>query len=149
MNKAFVREPDDHGAARCPRCDSPGNAVQAETLDALLQPEARGALSDSAFFCPFPRCEVAYFDRFERTAPVTALVRPVYPKDPSAPLCACFGLGAEEIEADIREGKPTRVRALLERAKSAEAHCQTANPTGESCVAEVQRYYMRLWQGGG
>jgi len=122
--------------------------VQSETLDALLRPAARGTFSDSAFFCPFPRCEVAYFDRFERTATLEALVRPVYPKDPAAPLCGCFGLDGDDIEADIREGKPTRVRALLERAKSAEAHCSTACPTGDSCVAEVQRYYMRLWQGG-
>jgi hypothetical protein len=123
--------------------------VPAETLSAFLRPEARGALSDASFFCPFARCEVAYFDQFERAVTVDALVRPVSPKDPDAPLCGCFGLGREEIEADIRDGTPTRVRALLERAKSAEAHCLTASPTGESCVAEVQRCYMRLWQGGG
>jgi hypothetical protein len=149
MNKAFIREPDDTAAVRCPRCDSPGSAVQAETLDAFLRPEARGALSDAAFFCPFARCEVAYFDQFERVATVESLVRPVYPKDPEAPLCGCFGLGREEIEADIREGQPTRVRALVARAKSPEARCRTANPTGESCIGEVQRYYMRLWQAGG
>ncbi len=148
MNKAFVREPDDTGAAHCPRCGSLGHPVESATLDALLSAEARGSLSDTGFFCPFPRCEVAYFDRFERTAPVSALVRPVYPKDPSAPLCGCFGLTADDIEADIAEGKPTRVRAHLARAKSADAHCQTASPTGVSCVADVQRYYMRLWQGG-
>ena len=29
---------------------------------------------------------------------------PVYPKDPDAPICACFGLTRLDIEADVREG---------------------------------------------
>ena len=59
------------------------------------------------------------------------------------------GRARVEVRFLISEGQPTRVRALVARAKSAEAHCRTANPTGESCIGEVQRYYMRLWQGGG
>ena len=70
--------------------------------------------------------------------------QPVYPKNPAAPLCACFGLTREDVEEDIREAGVTRTRVCVEKAKSAEARCAVASPSGQSCVAEVQRYYMRL-----
>jgi hypothetical protein len=143
MNKAFVREPDDTGQAYCPRCRSLGVAVQEPTLVAQLSAEAIKELSDTAWFCPFPSCDVAYFDMFERVATVGALRAPVYPKDPDAPICPCFGFTTDEIEEDLADGGVERTRALVARAKSAEARCSAASPTGQSCVAEVQRYYMR------
>jgi len=144
MNKAFVREPDDTGERHCPRCGSLGIGVGPVTLDSFLTPEARSQLSESAFFCPFPKCEVAYFDLFERTAPVSALVRPAYPKHPDVPLCGCFGLTAADVEKDIEEDSVTRVRALLEKSQSPEARCPTLSPTGQSCMPQVQRYFMKL-----
>lgn len=143
MNKAFVREPEDTGQAYCPRCRSLGIAVQEATLTAQLKPEAVSELADTAWFCPFPTCEVAYFDLFERVATIDKLNAPVYPKDPQAPICPCFGFTTDEIEADLAENGVQRTRALVARAKTAEARCQTASPTGQSCVAEVQRYYMK------
>lgn len=146
MNKAFVREPDDTGQRHCPRCGSLGIEVSEETLAALLKPEAAGQLGAPAFFCTFPRCETAYFDLFERMASVESLVRSVYPKDPVAPICACFGLLAEEIELDVREGGVSRVRAAVEQARSPEAQCRTQAASGQSCIPELQRYYMRRRQ---
>lgn len=143
MNKAFVREPEDTGNAYCPRCRSLGISVREETMAAQLRPEAQEQLGDVAWFCPFPTCEVAYFDLFERVVTVDALIRPVYPKNSEAPLCPCFGFTAEDIEQDLAEGGVARTRALVEKSKTAEAHCVTASPTGHSCVAEVQRYYMQ------
>ena len=66
---------------------------------------------------------MAYFDGFERIVLAADLSQPVYPKDPSAPLCACFGLTRAEIEQDVREGVVTRTRAILEKARSADARC--------------------------
>lgn len=143
MNKAFVREPDDSSAAHCPRCGSLGIAVGAETLRAHLDEESLRPLADAAFYCPFPRCEVGYFDQFEQTVAADRIRGPAFPKDPSAPMCNCFGFTAADIEADIRDGTPRRVRELLVRSKSPEAHCLTASPDGRCCIAEVQRYYMR------
>jgi hypothetical protein len=143
MNKAFIRESDDTAAARCPRCGSLGIAVGAETLAAQSDAEALRALADAAFYCPFPKCEVGYFDQFEQTVLADLLRQPAYPKDPNAPICNCFGFTTAEIEADLREGSPRRVRELLTRSKSAEAHCLTAAPDGRCCMAEVQRYYLR------
>jgi hypothetical protein len=118
-------------------------AVGAETLAAQLDAESRKQLADAAFYCPYPKCDVAYFDRFERTVSVDQLGRPTFPKDPSAPMCNCFGFTTAEIDADLREGTTVRVKSLLAKSKSVEAHCATSAPDGRCCAAEVQRYYMR------
>jgi hypothetical protein len=147
MNKAFVREPD-RTAEYCPRCGSKGEPVGRETLESHVPAEKLGSVADPANFCPSPPCEVAYFDGFERVVLTTDLRRPVYPKDPAAPICACFGLTREDIEQDVLEGVVTRTRAVLARAKSPEARCSQAAANGRPCVAFVQKYYMQCRAGG-
>ncbi|MEX0715300.1 MAG: hypothetical protein WD066_01870 [Planctomycetaceae bacterium] len=142
MNKAFVREPEDHGD-RCPRCGSRGREVFEATLVAQLPPEERARIGEPACFCPHATCEVAYFDRFERTVEVAGLRRPVFPKDPQAPICPCFGLTVEEIEADARDGSVARLKEHRLRAESPEARCATAAPDGRSCIPAVQRHYFK------
>jgi hypothetical protein len=146
MNKAFVREPDDTGVGHCPRCGSLGTAVQRPTVGHHITADAAQQLSESAFFCPFARCEVAYFDQFERVATVESLVHPVWPKEPEAPLCGCFGVTRDDVEADVQEGTPRRVRELLAKSKSPEARCVLLAADGQCCLPEVQRYYMKLRQ---
>ena len=143
MNKAFIKEPEQSATAHCPRCGSLGELVGEETLRAQLSPESLEGISAPAFFCPFPTCGIAYFDTFERSVPTDVLVRPAYPKDPEAPLCACFGLTRDDIEADLEEGGVRRVRAVIEKAKGPEATCTVMAASGRSCVAEVQRYFMK------
>ena len=145
MNKAFVREPDVT-ADYCPRCGSAGDSVGEMTLAAHLTEVQRRNLAEPANFCPIPRCEVAYFDTFERFVLAADLARPVYPKNPDAPICACFGLTCDDIDQDIAEGGVARVRAAIEKAKSPEARCAELAPNGRSCVALVQRYYMQRRQ---
>src|SRR5438105_11132948 len=140
MNKAFVREPDVTDVL-CPRCGAVGMSTLRAAFDAYVPPEARRPLAASTYFCPTPTCAVAYFDAFEAIVPVDALMRPVYPKDPAAPLCACFGLTLDDVEADIAEGAPTRIRALLAKSKSTEARCEELSPTGRSCIPNVQKCY--------
>ncbi len=143
MNKAFVKEQEE-GQPYCPRCKSLGESVGKTTLDALLKPDARRQLAETASFCSFPTCSVAYFDAFDRTADVSDLVKSVYPKDAQAPICPCFGLTIEDIEADIDEGTPQRVRAHRAKAQSPEAKCSVLAANGKSCIPEVQKCYMRL-----
>ena len=143
MNKAFVKEPDT-SAANCPRCQSIGVAVGPMTLEAQLDEASLKQVADHAFFCPLATCDVAYFDEFERVVFCGSLRKPVYPKDPTAPMCACFSLTCEDVECDLDDGTPTRIRELLVKAKSAEARCQSKSPTGQPCIAEVQRYYLRM-----
>ena len=143
MNKAFVKESDDPHD-HCPSCGAIGTTVQAETLEAHLKPELRSGLAESAYFCPTPTCDIAYFDQFEQTILVEDLSSPIYPKDPTAQICPCFGLTCEDIEADVEEGGVTRIKAHYQRANSDEARCSTKSADGRSCLAAVQRYFMRL-----
>lgn len=142
MNKAFLREPDQD-VDRCPRCGSPGQAVGPETLESFLSAGARRQLAQSANFCPYPQCDVAYFDMFGRFVLTGALERPIYPKDPAAPICGCFALTRDQIDQDVSEGVVTRVKALLSRARSSDARCSVKAANGQSCVPAVQRYYMK------
>ncbi|MEX2176072.1 MAG: hypothetical protein WD872_17050 [Pirellulaceae bacterium] len=143
MNKAFVRESDSTDVF-CPHCTGAGTPVARVTIESHLPAEALRPLAATAFFCPTPNCEVAYFDAFEAFVSVPSLVRPVSFKDAAAPLCPCFGLTREDVEADVAEGTPLRIRELLAKSKSPAAHCQTASPTGRCCLPEVQRYYFKL-----
>ena len=142
MNKAFVREPDQT-AEYCPRCGSKGQQVSRETIQLHLPDGKTPTVTDPANFCPSPRCDVVYFDAFERVIVTGDLGKPVYPKDPDAPICACFGLTRQDIETDVREGAVTRVKAILEKAKSSEAQCSQMAANGQPCVAYVQKYYIQ------
>jgi hypothetical protein len=143
MNKAFVREPDGDDVL-CPRCQSLGETVLPSAYAATTTAEQRKPLADRVFFCPAASCPVAYFDAMESSIAATDLPRPVYPKDQSAPLCGCFGLTLEDIEDDIADGVPRRIRELLAKSKSPAAHCSDASPPGRCCMPEVQRVYFKL-----
>jgi hypothetical protein len=144
MNKAFIREPEDDGRAYCPRCKSLGVPVESGPLDTHIRPESRGKIRDAGWFCGFPRCDVAYFNQFEAIVVMDELTAPVYPYDPDAPICACFGLTYDDVEADIRDGTPTRIRELLAKSKSSEANCNMLAADGRCCMSAVQELYMRL-----
>ena len=143
MNKAFVREPEEK-RDRCPSCGTTGIAVFDVTLNAWLGPEQRQQLSEAACFCSHETCDVAYFDGFDRVIPAAEMATPVWPKDREAPVCPCFGLKCSDIQADIDEDSVARVRQTIQRAQSDEARCGTMSPSGQSCVAAVQKCYMRL-----
>jgi len=143
MNKAFVRESDTTDVL-CPRCGAAGVSVVRAAFEQHVPTEARRSLAASTYFCATPTCPVAYFDAFESVVPVEALAKPVYPKDPQAPLCSCFGLTLDDVEADITEGKPTRIRELLAKSKTPAARCEELSPTGHCCIADVQRCYFKL-----
>jgi len=143
MNKAFVREPDTTETF-CPKCGAAGVPVPWITVEHQVTEEKRRVLAASSFFCTTPSCEVAYFDAMESFSLAADLMRPVYPKDPAAPLCPCFGLTRQDVEDDADEPVPVRIRALLARSKSPAAHCETASPTGRCCLPEVQKYYFKL-----
>ena len=143
MNKAFVRESDSTDVL-CPRCGAVGTGTLRVAFENHVPAEARRALAASTYFCPTPTCAVAYFDAFEAVVTAGALLHPVYPKDPTAALCACFGLTMEDVEADVDDGTPRRIRELLVKSKSAAARCEELSPTGRSCIPEVQRCYFKL-----
>ncbi len=111
-----------------------------------LTDEQRRVLAEPANFCPSPQCAVAYFDDFEQFVLATALSRSVYPKDLTAPICACFGLTRQDIERDVDEGVVTRTKTAVEKAKSPDARCAQMAANGRPCIAYVQKYYMECRQ---
>ena len=143
MNKAFVREPEIDSRPCCPRCGSLGISVDKATLDHHVRTPLRRRIDHPAWFCGFAHCDVAYFDLFEGCVVVNELQFSVYPKDTDAPICACFDFTVEEIEADVQDGTPTRIRELLAKSESPDAHCHTRAADGRCCMREVQRLYMR------
>jgi len=144
MNKAFVREPDADGRVLCPRCGTPGTAVGTGPLDTHVQASLRSRMGDSASYCSHTACEVAYFNMFEQCVLVNDLRSPVYPYDIDAPICACFGLTWDDVDADARDDAPLRIRQLLTKSKSSEARCQLLAVDGQCCIREVQQLYMKL-----
>lgn len=149
MNKAFVREPEPDGRAYCPGCGSLGTAVGEATLDHHLHPDFRRMLGDSAWFCGFARCDVAYFDLFERVVSVVQLQHSVYPKDPTAAICPCFGFTADDVDAAIDQRSPEPIRELLAKSKSRDARCSVLAADGQCCLREIQRLYIRGTTPGG
>jgi len=142
MNKAFVREVDAT-YERCPLCSGIGIAVDPDTVAAWIKPECPIPLRDGVHFCPVATCNVVYFDSLERCLLQRDVIRPVYPKDPSAPVCGCFGFQLSEVEDDLAEGTLERTRAHVQRAKGPEARCRTMSPNGQCCIEDVQRYYFK------
>uniref|UniRef100_A0A7C2P152 CopZ zinc binding domain-containing protein n=1 Tax=Schlesneria paludicola TaxID=360056 RepID=A0A7C2P152_9PLAN len=146
MNKAFIREADD-GPHRCPQCGTVGLPVGAETLAAHLPLPVRQRIADSADFCSDPACPVVYFDDFGSVVPRDVFAGPISGKDIEAPLCPCFGLTREDVEADVAEGTVERTKAVVLKAQSPEARCQTLAPNGRSCLSAVQGYYHKCRTG--
>jgi hypothetical protein len=144
MNKAFIREPDLEGRVYCPRCGSLATSVGAGPLDTYVRGEARMRLQESAWFCSFGRCDVAYFSHLGSMVTVDELVRPIYPKDLDAPICVCFGFGYEDVVAEVDADPPLRLRELLAKTRSDEAHCAVLAPDGRCCSNALQELFVRL-----
>lgn len=143
VNKAFVREPDFDGKAFCPGCGSLGIPVGKETLDHQIRPKDRNALDQEAWFCPFDRCETAYFDLFERSVTVDHLQCAVYPKNEIRIICPCFGFSTDDLAADLASDEPVRIRELLAKSRTDEARCVVLAASGRCCLPEIQKLYMR------
>ncbi len=139
-----MREPDADARVLCPRCGSAGTEVGAGPLDTHIQPEVRSRLQDKGWYCSHTDCPVAYFDAMEQVVFVSELNAPVYPHEIDAPICACFGFGYDDVEADVRDGQPTRIRELLRRSQSDHARCQTLAADGQCCMRKVQQLFMTL-----
>lgn len=144
MNKAFVREPDADARVLCPRCGSPGTSVGNGPVEKNVRPETVTFLRDAAWCCTNGACDVVYFNMFEQFVRVSELLRPVYPYDLDAPICACFGFTMDDVESDVKDGVPTRIRELLEKSRSHEARCSSVAIDGQCCMKEVQRLFMKL-----
>jgi len=145
MSRAFMKE-GDAPEPRCPTCQTPGESVGPSTLEAQLSPQDRKALGDRAYYCASPSCPTAYFSAWDAVVPLDRLKTRSWPKDPSAVLCSCFGLKAEDIVSDALSGKKARVQEIREEADAPDARCPRLSPDGRSCVAHVMRLFRENFQ---
>ena len=143
MNKAFLREPEQDGRAYCPKCQSLGIPIGLATLDYHVLDNARNKLGNDGWFCPYPDCDVAYFDLYDRVVLIGDLKNPVFPKSQEAPICPCFGFTVEQLDAAIDLQSPLALRELLAKSKTAAANCSVLAASGRCCMTEVQRLYIR------
>tara|TARA_B100000686_G_C16305451_1_gene720585 strand:- start:20 stop:472 length:453 start_codon:yes stop_codon:yes gene_type:complete len=147
MNKAFVKEPEQ-ADPRCPApqgCEGIGTPVTRKTLLAQAPEDAAQDFSDSCFYCPNPSCQVAYFDIWGKCISRDIVRTLAYPKSPTAPICSCFGLTAQEVREDAEAGHRERVRELIAKAEGGEASCETAAPSGKSCAMEIRRIFLKYF----
>jgi hypothetical protein len=144
MNKAFVREPDFERHTYCPRCGTISLHVWSGPLDEHVRAESRGKLGDDGWYCPNAQCDVAYFQPEGAIIAVEELTSEVYPYDLGAPIYACFGLTYDDVAADVAEGTPSRLRALLAKSKTPAARCAAIAVDGRCCLPVAQELYMRL-----
>ena len=145
MNKAFIKEDDDR-EPRCPApegCGGPGKIVPKATATAQVPDELLGTFSKDILYCANPGCPTAYFDPWGASIPVTALASVTYPKVSTAPVCACFGLVAEDVIEDAERKDPSRIRDLIANAEGPDAACAVKTPDGQCCVPEVRKLFMR------
>ena len=146
MSRAFIRDPEP-GEPLCPGCGTPGDEVGPPTLEAQLSEADRSALGKGASYCVNPACPTAYFDAWGASVAAARLRSTAWPKDPEGPICPCFGLAAAEVEADARDGKKERVRALVDRSKGPEARCAERCPDGRPCIPRVLRLFREAFGG--
>ena len=109
-------------------------------------------MQDAAWFCAFPRCDVAYFNLFGGVVLMDELKAPVYPYDPNAPICACFGLTYDDVEADVqRRHTNSHSRAAWPNRNRAKPNATNWRPTAsaawaqsKSCTCDSARKPARL-----
>ena len=90
---------------------------------------------------------MGYYTAWGHTYPARELQSPAFPKDPSAPLCPCFHILPDVIEAEAAQGEKTTIQRLIKRAESDEARCVETSPNGKSCVAEARRLFLKHFPG--
>ena len=69
---------------------------------------------------------------------------PFTPKISTHRSAQCFGLKYDDVEADVRDGKPTRIRELLAKSKTPEARCTALAADGQCCMGTVQELFVKL-----
>jgi hypothetical protein len=143
MNKAFVREPDEPDAARCPSCGAMGDPTPLAVVVRHLAAGTRCDLAGSSHFCRNPRCPVGYFDATGLTIPASAVTPMVFPKDAAAPVCVCLNLCAGDVESDAKRGDVARVRGAVQQAQRDPGQCERLMPTGKPCTGEIQKLFLR------
>jgi CopZ-like zinc binding protein len=148
MSRAFMREPDPKDPG-CPECGATCEPVAPSTVDAHVPPSLRAPLTGTVFYCANPSCRTAYFNSWGASVPAGQVIGSAWPKDPEGPICPCFGVNADDVLADARDGRKDRVKELVDRSRGSEARCAQSSPDGACCVPRVLRLFRESFDARG
>lgn len=128
----------------CPATGQATKPVGRRTLEALLSPAAKTALTPQPYyFCDAPDCDVVYIsalgDHLITKDQLTVRVG-VKERDDPAPLCYCFGYDRKAVRDDVRAKGTTDIpKIIAARVKAGECRCEVTNPSGGCCLGSVHR----------
>jgi len=126
----------------CPMNGEPTKPVGRKTVESLIKPEARSALTPQPYhFCNAPDCDTVYVsalgDHLITKDTLTARVGIKETEDP-IPLCYCFGYERADVRDDIRRKNDTDIQSIItQRVKAGECRCEETNPSGGCCLGDV------------
>ena len=133
--------PDVAGAAtHCPGCGRPGRLVTRITVKAMVRPEALEHLKAAEHrFCASASCSVVYFG-VDETLDVTAIVVPVFQKEPAGDrrVCYCLEIGEADLRQEIlKAATPTAADRITTLVQAGRCACEVKNPQGSCCLGNV------------
>ena len=136
--------PHTGDAQICPMNGRPARPVGRKTVESLVKPEVRAALTSQPYhFCDAADCDTVYVstlgDHLITKDMVTVRVGIKETDDP-IPLCYCFGYDRTDVRDDIRLKADTDVqRIIAQRVKAGECRCKETNPSGGCCLGSVAK----------
>jgi len=140
--------PGEPSTARCPQNGSSGNAVDRQTIKALLIERALGRLGSGEYrFCADADCDVVYFDGKGSLFATKDLRVAVWQKVPfgKRPVCYCFGESEASIRAEIAaSGRSAAVERIREHIAAGRCACEVRNPRGACCLGDVTAAVRRV-----
>ena len=128
----------------CPMNGQRTRPVGRKTVESLIKPEARSALTPQPYhFCNAPDCDTVYVsvlgDHLITKDTLTARVGIKETEDP-IPLCYCFGYERADVRDDIRRKNDTDIQSIItQRVKAGECRCEETNPSGGCCLGDVAK----------
>lgn len=128
----------------CPVNGQPTKSVGRRTLESLLTPEAKAALTAQPYyFCEASECDVVYVsalaDHLITKEKLTVRVGLKETEDP-IPLCYCFGYDRKAIRDDIQAKSTSDIPQIIAaRVKAGECRCEETNPSGGCCLGDIHR----------
>ena len=128
----------------CPMNGQVTKPVGRRTVERLVTPEARDALTPQPYyFCDAPDCDTVYIsalgDHLITKNLLTVRVGIKETADP-IPLCYCFGYDRQAVREDIRRQGDTDIqRVITRRVRAGECRCEETNPSGGCCLGSVAR----------
>ena len=128
----------------CPMNGQPTKPVGRKTVESLVKPEARAALTPQPYyFCDAPDCDTVYVsalgDHLITKDMLKVRVGIKEAEDP-IPICYCFGYERKDVWDDIRRTGETEIQKIItQRIRAGECRCEETNPSGACCLGTVVR----------